>query len=256
MSRGKIEEESRAIRSKMTGVTLTLLFHLFLLLIFVNSGFKVIYPPPEEQGIEVELEFEEQEIIEVIPKAQLRSPTPDTKVDVELAQQSKSPLVADSKNRGVETTMGERGDVEQFEPERKVEIDRRALFPSPSQQDSLSAHHSQKEEESIRTGQSQGTMKQGPTQNEPKAHLPGRSVMGALPNPKYGINKSGKVVVEIAVNQFGTVTDATAGVKGSTVQDKVLWEAAKEAALKAKFNMSEGAPPIQKGTITYVFILK
>ena len=49
---------------------------------------------------------------------------------------------------------------------------------------------------------------------------------------------------------------ATPGVSGTTVQDKTLWEAAKEAALKAQFNVSSTAAVVQEGTITYVFKLK
>ncbi|MFA5713317.1 MAG: hypothetical protein WC960_03975 [Bacteroidales bacterium] len=258
MLKGKIEEESTVIRSKMTGVTLTLLSHLLLLLLLVNSGFKVVYPPPVESGIEVELEFEEEEPkpIEKSPHQQLRSPTPQQELPEQLAKRSESPLEAEAINRGVESTMGDHGDIEKYEPPRKKEIDRRALFPSPSQQDSLSAHYSQKSSDSIRTGMSEGSLKEGPIKNEPTANLTGRSVVGSLPNPRYGVNKSGKVVVEIAVDQYGRVTEAIAGVKGSTVQDKSLWEAAREAALKAKFNMSDSAPPIQKGSITYIFILK
>ena len=80
--------------------------------------------------------------------------------------------------------------------------------------------------------------------------------MGSLPKPDYTVNKSGKVVVKISVDQYGSVVSATPGITGTTVQDKVLWEAAKKAALEAKFNLSSSAPTIQEGTITYIFRLK
>ena len=46
------------------------------------------------------------------------------------------------------------------------------------------------------------------------------------------MNNEGKVVVKIMVDQYGKVTNAIPGVAGTTVQDKRLWEAAKEAAYK------------------------
>ena len=80
--------------------------------------------------------------------------------------------------------------------------------------------------------------------------------MGSLPAPDYSINKSGKVVVRIMVDQYGKVVNAIPGMSGTTVQDKTLWNAAKEAALKARFNISSTAPGVQEGTITYIFKLK
>jgi TonB family protein len=80
--------------------------------------------------------------------------------------------------------------------------------------------------------------------------------MGSLPEPEYAVNKSGTVVVKISVDQYGTVISATPGTTGTTVQDRTLWEAARKAALKAKFNLSANAPAVQEGTITYIFKLK
>ena len=83
-----------------------------------------------------------------------------------------------------------------------------------------------------------------------------QGVMGNLPVPAYGVEASGKVVVRIKVDQYGKVTDAVPGAQGTTVQDATLWEAAKKAALEARFNISQSAPIIQEGTITYVFTLR
>ena len=60
----------------------------------------------------------------------------------------------------------------------------------------------------------------------------------------------------VVVDQYGTVINAIPGVKGTTVQDATLWEAARKAALEAKFNISQSAPAVQEGTISYVFTLK
>lgn len=91
---------------------------------------------------------------------------------------------------------------------------------------------------------------------EPNAKVPGRSVNGTLPRPSYNVQASGKVVVDIWVDNYGNVQKAVAGVEGTTATDKNLWQAARKAALGAHFNMSADAPALQKGTITYDFRLK
>lgn len=77
-----------------------------------------------------------------------------------------------------------------------------------------------------------------------------------LPHPNKGIQASGKVIVEIIVDNNGQVIEATPGKKGSTTTDGRLYEAAQRAAMKARFNVSASAPPHQKGTITYIFELQ
>jgi colicin import membrane protein len=78
----------------------------------------------------------------------------------------------------------------------------------------------------------------------------------ALPSPKYDYQGEGRVVVEVSVDRLGKVIQAIAGIKGSTTLDEYLLKVAKEAALNARFEMKPDAPAIQKGTITYNFILK
>lgn len=85
--------------------------------------------------------------------------------------------------------------------------------------------------------------------------LSGRSVI-ALPQPNKGIQSAGKVVVEIIVDREGNVISALPGAKGSTTMDSRLLEAAKKAAIKAKFNVSTSAAERQKGTVTYIFELQ
>jgi colicin import membrane protein len=77
-----------------------------------------------------------------------------------------------------------------------------------------------------------------------------------LPPPKYDYQGEGRVVVEVSVDRSGKVVLATPGIKGSTTLDEYLLKVAKEAAMEASFNAKPDAPPVQKGTITYNFILK
>ncbi len=84
--------------------------------------------------------------------------------------------------------------------------------------------------------------------------LAGRSFGTTPPKPEYNSKSEGKVVVEIWVDRNGNVISASPGKTGTTVSDQVLWNAAKTAALKAKFNSDPNAAERQQGTITYTFI--
>jgi colicin import membrane protein len=77
-----------------------------------------------------------------------------------------------------------------------------------------------------------------------------------LPSPKYEYQVEGKVVVDVTVDREGKVIQAIPGTKGSTTLDSQLLKAAKEAAMSATFDRKPDAPEVQKGTITYNFILK
>ena len=88
------------------------------------------------------------------------------------------------------------------------------------------------------------------------AGLMGRGVVGDLPLPDYPGKKSGKVVIRVAVDRSGKVTQADFEQRGSTTNDKHLIDAAIRAAMKARFGTSLKKDPIQWGSITYTFKLK
>lgn len=84
--------------------------------------------------------------------------------------------------------------------------------------------------------------------------LSGRTAK-TLPKPLYPGNDEGVVVVKITVDKYGNVTAAEAGVRGTTIMERQFWNEARQAALKAKFNLDEDAPAFQQGTISYRFKL-
>jgi hypothetical protein len=86
-------------------------------------------------------------------------------------------------------------------------------------------------------------------------NLQGRGIQ-VLPKPKYDYQGGGRVVVEVSVDREGKVVQAISGTNRSTTLDEYLLNVAKEAALKARFEVKQDAPVLQKGTITYNFILK
>ncbi len=256
MPKNPVKQTKEEHRAKFIGAAMAAGFHIVAISLFFTTGFKVIYPPPQETGILIDLELEPPKPIEVLSGHEPRVENPNPLEDVRLVQRSESPLEGNRSNRGAETTMGERGDVEQFEPPRPNPIDRRALFPSASNADSTAPQVARESSGEMTAGHAQGNTRTGSVEGEPQARLAGRSVMGSLPEPEYTVNLAGRVVVRISVDQYGTVVSATPGITGTTVQDKTLWEAARKAALKAKFNLSSSAPAVQEGTITYIFKLR
>lgn len=68
--------------------------------------------------------------------------------------------------------------------------------------------------------------------------------------------ETGKVVVDITVDKDGNVVAAIPGGRGSTTTSAYLMRLAKDAAMKAKFNPSPEGADIQKGTISFVFLVQ
>lgn len=76
----------------------------------------------------------------------------------------------------------------------------------------------------------------------------------STPKPNYPGREQGTVVVKITVDQNGRVTAAEPGQRGTITMNSDLHDAAKRAALQARFNVDTNAPAFQTGTITYRFI--
>lgn len=74
------------------------------------------------------------------------------------------------------------------------------------------------------------------------------------PKPRYPGREEGTVVVKITVDRSGKVTQAEPGQRGSTTMNPDLLDAARKAALQARFNVDNNAAAFQTGTITYRFI--
>ncbi|MHC9089703.1 energy transducer TonB [Tenacibaculum sp. IMCC1] len=85
-------------------------------------------------------------------------------------------------------------------------------------------------------------------------NLAGRKAL-SKPIQKPDCQEEGTVVVSIEVDQNGKVIKATPGAKGTTNSASCLYDAAKKAALKTKWNADGNAPSKQRGTIIYKFSL-
>lgn len=246
--------------SRVAGVVATLGIHGLALVVLLTSGLTYLDPPPPERSSLV-IEFEE----ETAPKPMItqvgRQPQAeeiDLAKEVNLVQKAESPVVNDRPNVTPKAQPDAHGDVETPAPPAEPEIDKKALFPgmSTKDKDAATPHSASEASEGFKAGQPDGNSPEGKTEGNANAHVKGRTVLGTLPKPAYGTQTEGIVVVQVKVDQYGTVTEAVPGAEGTTATDKNLWAAARNAALKAHFNMDANAPAMQTGTITYIFKLK
>jgi outer membrane biosynthesis protein TonB len=102
------------------------------------------------------------------------------------------------------------------------------------------------------TGEGPGS---GPGKGGVSFSLSGRHMV-RTPQITDRSQETGKVVVDITVDKNGIVNSAIPGGRGSTTTSPLLYKLAKEAAMKAKFNESPEEADIQKGTITFVFLVQ
>lgn len=252
--------EKNERKAAIIGIILTVALHLCGLVLIKFNGLKYIYPPPKESALLLDFSEQVQQPIAVRGSTP-RSETPDKTKPVELVQKSQSPHSVSKENLTPETKPDNFGDIETPAPEPKEEpkLDPRAAFPGMAKKDtSLSSPHSaETPSANFKAGQSDGNSTSGRTDVKPNAHLQGRSLdKGGLRKPAYNVQEEGTVVVEIWVDQYGTVQRASAGADGTTVSSQSLWAAARKAAMETKFTMSADAPALQRGTITYIFNLK
>lgn len=254
-SRRKQEKTGKAV-----GIVLAVAAHLCLLVFGVFTGIKYLYPPPQEQSFVIDFTEEpEQKPMEVVDGSQPRAEEVDLNRGLELVQQSQAQEKGSKQNEAQEASGDDFGDVEKYEPPKEKPIDRRALFHAPdnkSRKDTLAPQTAANPGDKLRAGHASGNTAKGKLSGDPNAHLKGRSTVGVLPKPVYNEQISGTVVVSIWVDQYGTVQKAVAGIEGTTISDKKLWTAARNAALESHFSPSGDAPALQEGTITYVFNLR
>ena len=250
-------------RARWTGLAATVAVHALALVFCLTAGLKYLDPPPPETSFLID--FEEELVEDVTPVEtkigrQPQAEETDPEKPVELVQKAESPHVSDRPNKTPATKENGHGDVEVPTPPKKEEpkLDPRASFPGMSQKDdkATAPHSGSETSEGFKAGQPDGNTKEGFTMGNANAHLSGRNVVGSLPKPTYNAQLEGTVVVQVKVDQYGNVTEAVAGVEGTTVADKGLWNAARNAALKAHFNTKADAPVVQMGTITYIFKLQ
>jgi TonB family protein len=229
-------------KSRSTGVVITILAHLLLLFVLLKMTLlsTVIIPSLSvELLVEPDPEREEMRIekLALKPLASAKKVADTPPVPTKAAE-------VNDQSGDVETPV-----------EKPVEIDKRAIFHSDDMGEKVdNAAGEGIDNRALFSGDRQA--RAGVSEEGTSVSLNGRSVVGVMEQPVNMSNREGRVVVEITVDQNGKVIEAQIRAKGTTIQDAALWKAAEEAARQTLFNTDLNSPPLQMGTITYVFKLK
>jgi TonB family protein len=144
--------------------------------------------------------------------------------------------------------------VEETAPVR--EVNQKALFPGRTEGSTATSQGSSEGagNQGVEEGGPDGSATEGGTGSASSGFsLSGRYIVGELPRPAYNADAEGRVVVRITVDREGRVTSAVYEQAGSTTNRGELVEAARKAAIRARFTPSES--DLQTGTITYIFRL-
>lgn len=241
--------------------TLVALLLLFLLLWFVSMGAPVM---PEDEGIEVSFgEVQEAGGSEPNPEAQsvpmesvAPPPAPSKPTNNDLMTQEDEETLALQRQREKEEKARKEEEAERIAKEKALAEQKAKEQAAKDKAAAMGSLFGNNPAGAQGSGDTKGEGQKG---NPVAGHgtsggnnwsLAGRSLKGALPQPKNEFNQDGKVVVSIWVLPDGTVKDAQI-TRGTTISDKSTLQLALNAARRAKFSESDNS--IQTGTITYNF---
>jgi len=74
--------------------------------------------------------------------------------------------------------------------------------------------------------------------------------------PQDDGQKTGKVAVRLKIDKNGNVLDATPGVKGTTLNDRELWQKCKDVVMRARVEKSETGSDVQIKVVIFYFKVK
>ncbi|MDA3944013.1 MAG: hypothetical protein PF694_10795 [Bacteroidetes bacterium] len=266
----------------------TVLFHLILILGLIFMALTTPLPLPGEEGVEVDLGYSdqgsgwEQPDLSVpesapppVPAVQKSEPEPVEEEELVTEDNNEMPQLEET----VEEKPEEQPEIEQKEeviPEEEVQeeveeipeeipeepkpvVNQRALFKGATSSNTESSEGitgkpgDQGRPEGLRDVkryEGQGGQGDGPSYS-----LGGRGAK-YLAVPTHEFKEQGDVVVEIWVDRMGIVKKAQVSAKGTTIIDPNMRNLAVRAALNSTFSEDPTAGELQKGTITYTFIIR
>ncbi len=220
-------------------------------------------PVPEPEIAEEEIisqDFEEapvieekkeeipEEVVEEPAKEPEKKPMPEEKIEPEPKEIPRDTIAVVAENEVEETV------VEEPAPT----VNTRALYKGSSNTDTGSSQgitdgpgdqgkpHGDKESDKYDGRGGQG--------NGPSFFLGGRGSVH-LETPSTKVTEQGAVVVSIWVDREGNVKKAQVNPKGTTILDATLRQIAVDAAFNSTFTKDQQAAELQRGTITYNFII-
>ncbi|NOU47856.1 MAG: hypothetical protein HOO86_12445 [Bacteroidales bacterium] len=263
-------------KDKQKGLLGTILFHALMLLCLFFLALTTPLPIPKEEGVEVDLGYsvdgmgliqpdyspEQQQV-----KTQ-RVVQPDDEEQLITQEIEDAPVVVVKKKE-----IKKPKPIEKVKPEPKPEpkpvttevvketqkVDQRGIFKG-NNSNNLTGGSEGITGKPGDQGNPDGLKDikhydgNGGSGNGPRVSLAGRGSK-YLDKPVADVVERGDVVVEIWVDRSGVVKKALISPKGTTIVSSKLRNIALNAALKSTFTAGPDAVELQKGTITYTFII-
>lgn len=268
-------------KNKIFGIASTIIFHAIAAVLLFTLCFRTPLPLPGEAGVEVNLgmyaqgfgneSFQPLDKEDKIPEPVKN--TPEVKEDVVTEEndivsedeetpsiEEKEEVVEEKTEEKVEEIVEEETVEEKPEEivEEKPTVNQRAIFQAPkkdniqSSEGNTNGEGEQGSENGLKDiDRYEGN---GGSGDGPAYDLGGRGAK-SISSPSRDFNEEGKIVIDIWVDKNGVVQRTEIG-RGTTILNETMRQSALNAARNSIFNEDENASELQRGTITYTFIIR
>lgn len=245
---------TNANKNKVIAGIVTAVVHAIIVVLLFILCFRTPLPLPGEAGVEVDMGMFAE--VNEVASQQVNETTSQHDEENILSEDEDVPMIEEVKD---EKEAEEVKDVEEVEEEVLPVVNKRALFQvSPNNSDATITENSTNAEGDLGNPNGLKDIDRydglGGSGGGPAYDLGGRGAK-SIASPSREFAEEGKVVVDIWVDKKGRVTRAEIG-KGTTVTDSNMRESARQAAMSSLFVEDKDASDIQKGTITYTFIIR
>ena len=234
-------------RNRTIAAAITIAVHALVIALLVIMALHGPWPLPGEAGVEVNLGMYNEGMgnqQQPKPTQVAEAPKPQQVTENETVTQDneETPAIEEPKPKKEEPKVNERA---LFKPTNKPEEQPSSEGNTGNPGDQGNPNGGQ----NIANYDGQGGAGGGPSFD-----LGGRNAK-SLPRPSSDFNEEGTIVVDIWVDRDGRVTTAQIG-KGTNITNTHMRQAAVNAAKTSVFSPDQEAAELQRGTITYRFILR
>lgn len=251
-------------KHKLFGILATVAFHAIAVVLLFNLCFRTPLPLPGEAGVEVNLGMYAEALSQQddMTTSQQDEKTTSQQVEETTNDDVEEEILSEDENipsiEEVEETEEVEEIVEEVVEEKPV-VNQRALFQVNKKKQEMPSEGSSNEvvgEQGSPNGLKdiERYVGHGGSGDGPSYDLGGRGAK-SISSPSKDISEEATIVVDIWVDKEGRVQRAEIG-KGTTTTNSDMRASALQAARNSVFVKDEKAADLQKGTITYNFIIR
>ena len=266
-------------KHKLYGILATVAFHAIAVVLLFNLCFRTPLPLPGEAGVEVNLGMYAEAMSQQVEETTSQQDDKSTSQQVEettsqeiedvaediLSEDEEVPSIEEVEEEVVEEEVVEEVKEEIIEEvveevvEEKPVVNQRALFQVNKKKQETPSEGSSDEvvgEQGSPNGLKdiERYVGHGGSGDGPSYDLGGRGAK-SISSPSKDISEEATIVVDIWVDKEGRVQRAEIG-KGTTTTNTEMRTSALQAAKNSVFVKDDNAADLQKGTITYNFIIR